>query len=87
MRKFAKDAGVSVYAPREFYAGKLDESAEIERFLRKFREKAPNYIAAHWQKRGPDQIAGVFEWVYGYYRMILLGEAEGRDEAVRVSVF
>ena len=86
MRKLARDAGVAVFAPREFYQGKIDEAAEIQDFLRRFKEQAPTYIEAHRKKHGEDKIGEVFAWIYGYYRMILLGEVEGTTKLVRLSV-
>jgi hypothetical protein len=86
MRKLAKDAGVAVFAPREFYPDKIDEAAEIEDFLRRFKERAPVYMEARRKELGEDKIGGVLTWIYGYYRMILRGEVEGTTVPVRLSV-
>ncbi|HEY5243595.1 MAG TPA: hypothetical protein VIJ22_19075 [Polyangiaceae bacterium] len=87
MRKLAKDEGVSVYAPREFYTGKINEAEEIEAFLQRFRDQAPRYVDARKKQHGADdQGAGLLTWIYGYYRMILRGEVEQRSTPVRLSV-
>jgi hypothetical protein len=86
MRKLAKDAGVAVYAPREFYQGQIDEAAEIEAFLQRFKEQVPVYMDVRKKLLGEDKIGAVLTWVYGYYRMILLGEVEGRTTPVRLSI-
>src|SRR5580704_11789456 len=59
MRKLAKDAGVSVFAPREFCAGKIDEAVEIEDFLQRFKEQAPVYMEARKKELGEDKIGEV----------------------------
>jgi hypothetical protein len=75
LRPLARDAGVQVFAPREFYAGKIDEVQEIEDFLRRFREQAPAYIDVRRASLGPDDRGEeVLNWIYGYYRMVLLGD-------------
>jgi len=87
MRKLAREAGVQVFAPREFYAGKIDEGRAIESFLLRFREQAPKYVAARRQMHGADDKGGqVLAWIYGYYRMILLGETAVRDAPVQVTL-
>jgi hypothetical protein len=86
MRKLAREAGVQVFAPREFYAGKIDEAEEIAAFLQRFREHAPGYLKERNQTLGPDQMGKVLGWIIGYYRMILLGVVEGRDTPVRVTL-
>jgi hypothetical protein len=86
MRKQAKDAGVAVFAPREFCAGRIDEAVEIEHFLRRFKDQAPVYIEARRKDLGEDDIDEVLTWIFGYYRMILRGEVEGSTTPVRLSV-
>jgi hypothetical protein len=86
MRKLAKDEGVAVFAPREFYAGKIDEAVEIEAFLRRFKEQAPAYMEERKRDLGEDNIGEVLTWIFGYYRMILRGEVEGSTTPVRMSV-
>jgi hypothetical protein len=86
MRKRAREAGVSVFSPRQFYLGKIDEAAEIEAFLSRFRDQVPRYLEARKRELGEDNVAEVLSWVYGYYRLILKGEAEGRDIPVSVSL-
>jgi hypothetical protein len=86
MRRFAREAGVQVFAPREFYQGKIDEAEEIEAFLRRFREQVPRYIEVRRREVGEDNFHLVLEWVHGYYRLILLGESAVRETPVRVAV-
>ena len=86
MRKLAKDAGVEVFTPREFYVNKIDETEEIEVFLRRFREGAERYLEARRGDLGPDKGYEVVSLMDGYYRHILRGETEGRDVPVRLSV-
>ena len=88
MRKLAREAGVAVFAPREFYAGKLVEDDEIEAFLQRFRDEAPGYLATRRAEHGAeDKMNEVLEWVFGYYRLILRGEVAGRDTPARVKLF
>ncbi len=88
MRKLAKNAGVQVCTPREFYQGsKIKEAEEIEAFLGRFPDQAPGHIDARKKEFGEDDMGGdVLDWINGYYRHILLGETEGRDSPVRVTV-
>jgi hypothetical protein len=86
MRKLAKDSGVRVFAPREFYRGKIDEAVEIARFLQRFDERAPLYLDAHWRKHGHDKSGELLGIVNGYYRHILLGETQDPNAPVRVAV-
>ncbi len=84
--KIAKRAtaeGVKTCFPHEFYAGKISETVETEAFLRRFREQAPRYLDA---RKTTDAMGEVLTWVYGYFRLILLGEAEGHPVPVKVSV-
>lgn len=71
MRKLAKDAGVPVFAPREFYAGWIDEGLEITNFLRRFTTESHGYMNARRKKFGEDKTSDVLDWVYGYYRLVL----------------
>jgi hypothetical protein len=82
MRGRCQEAGVAVFAPREFYAGKLDPEVASERFLDRFYRKAPQYLAGR-----TDKMEDVLRWVFGYYRMILRGEVEGTDARVPTSLF
>jgi hypothetical protein len=86
MRKLAKDDGVQVFTPREFWLGRIDETKEIEGFFQAFENQAPIYIVARRNELGEDRIGEVLDWVYGYYRLVLVGEANGRDTPVRVAV-
>ncbi len=74
LRKRAKEAGVSVFTAREFYAGKIDEAKEIDSFLLRFRDAMPGFLAARERERGKDLGGEVLKLIHGYYRMILRGE-------------
>ena len=52
LRKRAKEAGVSVFTAREFYAGKIDEAKEIDSFLLRFRDAMPGFLAARSARGG-----------------------------------
>jgi len=71
MRKLAKDSGVSVYVPREFYAGKIDEAAMISKFLQLFTNRRDLYRNTRLERFGKDRTDEVLDWVYGYYRLVL----------------
>jgi hypothetical protein len=77
--KIAKRAamdGVRVMFPKDFYAGKIDEAAEIEGFFGRFREHAPAYLERHSSHRNS------LEMMFGVLRHVLLGETDGRDSPV-----
>ena len=69
-----------VFAPCEFYEGKIDEAQEIASFLKRYRDEAPRYLSARDEQ---DEMWKVLQWVEGYYRMILRGDVAGRDAQVR----
>ena len=84
--KIAKRAaaeGVQTAFPHEFYRGKINDAEEIEAFLLSFRQEATRYLDA---RDSNDAMGEVLRWVYGYFRLVLLGEAEGRVDPVRVSI-
>jgi hypothetical protein len=85
VRRAARE-GVRGLLPRDFYAGHINEADEIDAFLNRFRDEAPKYLDAHWQKHGKDAADEVLGLIYGQYRLFLRGEAEGRDTPVRVAV-
>jgi hypothetical protein len=83
LRTRAKDRGLKVYSPREFWTGKIDEEATIQDFLDRFREHAPQHIKAHlYPKTAEDSLT----IIYGYYLHVLLGITEGRETPVQVTV-
>lgn len=84
MRARCKAAGVSVYAPREFYAGKIEPDEAIERFLERFAARVPEWLAVRGKN---DKMGEVLRWIFGYYRMILRGEVEGQDEPITTRLF
>lgn len=85
IRSFAQQEGVLVQLPREFYAGKLSEQPAIDIFLRKFARLAPDFIKQRRKRFGDDGTVRMIQTVFGLYRLILKGEAEGRD-AVRLAL-
>jgi hypothetical protein len=86
LREMAQKAEVAVFTPKEFYTGKIDESAEIEGFLQRFQEQAPVYMARRRQELGEDEIGEVLGWIYGYYLMILRGEVAGSPIPLRLTL-
>jgi hypothetical protein len=86
LRKRALDAGVRVFTPREFYADKIDETAEVAWFLGKFVEEMPDFLAAREREMGKRDLAeDVLKLIHGYYRLVLLGQSEGGLVPVRVT--
>ncbi|MBK7582644.1 MAG: hypothetical protein IPI67_20910 [Myxococcales bacterium] len=84
LRKLAIDQGVEVYSPREFYEGHLAEADEIESFIQRFKEEAPRFLRERPLDCAGDQMGELLDYSLGYYRMILLGIAAGRDAPVPV---
>ena len=72
--------GVVVLFPKDFYARKLDQAAAIQRFCARFEEQAEGYLATHPSHRAALQL------MYGSARHVLLGETQGRDTPVNVSI-
>jgi hypothetical protein len=82
MRRRGRLRGVRVLSPREFYGYNMEADAEIEAFLRRFRAQARGYL----ERRGiDDAMKDVIIWIHGYYRLILLGEVEGRDTPLLIA--
>jgi hypothetical protein len=83
IRREARAQGVTVLTPREYYAGKMDETAEIDAFLQRFYDRVPVYL----ERRGKrDAMHKLLANVHGFYRFVLRGEVEGRTTPVRVRV-
>ena len=80
LRTKAKAHGVPAYSPREFWCGKLDEKATIQRFLDRFRQHAPHFINANPHPRTAEDSLTI---IHGYYLHVLLGITEGREAPVR----
>jgi hypothetical protein len=76
----AKAEGVTVLFPKDVYAGKIDEMAETARFLERFCDEAPAFI-----EEQPKQQNGLGV-MFGLYRHFLLGETDGREAPVSVSL-
>lgn len=81
IRVEARAAGVTVLTPRQAFESLINEEEEIESFLARFKDRAPNYLA----RRGiRDRMGDVLAWVFGLYRFILRGEVEGHDAPAAV---
>jgi len=80
MAKRAAVEAVQVLFPKDVYAGRLDETAEIEGFFTRFREHAPLFLQEY-----PGHRRGL-ETMFGVLRHILLGETDGRHAPARVSI-
>lgn len=76
MRRRGQGRGVRVFSTRE-YRAQLDVSEAIESFLNRFYAEASKYLTT--VRRDGDGWRELLQWVYGYYKLILLGEVEGRD--------
>ena len=85
VRREAVARNVTVMLPREFYAGKLDDPAAIDRFLSRFAAQAPAYLRAHAWRFGDDGMPAFLSTVHGIYRLVLRGEAADRQN-VRLSL-
>jgi hypothetical protein len=83
LRHRARAAGVQVFTPREFWDGKIDAEAEAEDFLRRFREAAPAYAAAHSR---PDIARNSLDALNALYNHVLLGYTASFKERVPVSM-
>jgi hypothetical protein len=73
LRLTAKQQGVPVFTPGEFWAGRSDEAVETKRFLRRFERRAQVYIGRRPQ-RARKATERAVRFTYGYLRMVLLGE-------------
>lgn len=83
IRAEAHGADVTVLTPRQAFQGHINEEEEIEAFLARFKDRAPNYL----DRRGiRDRMGDVLTWVFGLYRFILRGEVEGRDTPAAIRV-
>jgi hypothetical protein len=78
--KRARAQGVTVLFPKDVYAGKVDERAEAEAFLARFRKRAPEYLETH-----PSAL-NALQWMSGLFSHVLFGETVGRTTPVRVGV-
>jgi hypothetical protein len=74
IKRRATEEGVSAYFPHEFYGGKMNEADEIGAFFERFTEEAPRYLDAKRQELGADRTGEALDFVFGYYRFVLLGE-------------
>lgn len=81
MRKLASQAGVSVYTPGAFWAGKLDAAKATADFLRGIEEHGPRIVA---ESAKPTVMAETMSYVQGYFEHILLGATRGEPLPARV---
>jgi len=82
MRRKAKQAGVRLVTPREFYW--QDEQHELllsALFVTRFKSHAPDYIA---KKPHPEVMLNTFNHLEAYYRHVLYGDTLGHREALAV---
>jgi hypothetical protein len=78
--KRARGEGVQVLFPKELYEGKIDERAEAEAFMARFRAQGPDYLKTH-----PGSL-NALQWMSGLFSHVLFGETVGRDVPVRVAI-
>lgn len=83
LRALARERGVAVCTPSEFYRDHIDEQKAARNFIAAFRTAAPDYIQRHAK---PEIVRKSLVIMAGYYRHILFGETEGLEDAVQVSV-
>jgi tetratricopeptide (TPR) repeat protein len=79
LRALAQAEGVQVYTPAEFYRGKMDESEEIDSFLRRFVQEGREHLMRREKEFGSDDSVGFMDLLLGYYRYVLLKEYERAD--------
>ncbi len=84
IRGKAAEAGVEVFTARDYYqVAKRDEDADIQWFLSRFEREAPDYIS---KQKNPPAIENALLHMFGAYRHVLLGEAKGQDDPVKLQV-
>lgn len=97
LRKKSRVQSVPVFTPLEYYRGKLDETDAIAKFLDDFKRKAQHYVEAWSRSRrkklgrqvepsAVERMGDFLILVHGYYRIILLGEVEGRTDPIALSI-
>ena len=73
--KRAREAGVEVFTPRDFYEGKMDVESEIDAFLQRFRDGAREYLRGR-----TDKTYLVLQWMEGALQARLAwGDGGPRD--------
>jgi hypothetical protein len=77
----ARLSGVSWFHPRKFYEGHINEAEQIDAFFERFRAGVPEYL-----KTAPEGALDALQWMSGYFRHVLLGDTNGRDTPVRVTI-
>lgn len=82
VRRHAREEQVTVLLPRQYYAGRVDEPLVVDAFFRKFNREAPAYIEERTKRFGRDGTEDLLKTIHGFYRLILKGEAEGRDDVL-----
>jgi len=82
IRKKAREAGVSILTPRQFY-GDIDELLQCALFMKRFNERAAAHIA---QSSHPDFMREAMLYVQGYYRHVFYGITQGYSDALAVRV-
>jgi len=78
LRRKARDAGVGVFTPREYWLGKINPKRAARRFIHDFREGVPRYLRQN--ASNATALAEAFSWIDGYFHHILYGiAADGRS--------
>ncbi len=74
LRLKAKQEGVGVFSPREFYDGKLDEGEAVDAFFSRFRKQVPRYLRRDRRLGRAERTTGHLQLLLDYFRMVLRGE-------------
>jgi hypothetical protein len=75
IRGKAKAAGVRVYAPGDYWQGRINPRRASRRFIAAFRRNAFRFIRRYGSSR---TLLQVFQWIDGYFHHILYGIAADR---------
>jgi hypothetical protein len=80
IRKKARESGVTILTPREFY-GDIHEHLQSALFMKRFNEGAEDYIA---KASHPDFMRDAMLLLQAYYKHVLYGITQGRNDALPV---
>lgn len=76
LRKKAKERGGQALTPREYFEGKLDETAVAKAFIEDFNKKSVLYL----KRRGwPEPWTTDHRWIHKYYNYVFYGEEYYND--------
>lgn len=81
LRNRARKAGANVFAPREFFAGKIVEADTAYSFLERLAEKRPLYLERCREKFDGDEgkADDLYQLVQRVYHTILFGTFKARE--------